>query len=1107
MRNFGRFLSLLLSLALIVSSFTLFAVVEVSGDGPVKLTIDASTVTGTVGNGSSEGLAQAVDGNKNTKYLTATVPAEIIFALTESSVVNYYEITSADHGEWDPKAWTLSGSADGETWTVIDTRSGEDFILTPDTNGYEFENEDAYLWYKLEVTESHGEAFGFCVAVSEIELYYGAPAEEEIEGIVVDLTSVTGTPGNGSSEGLVQAFDGSEDTKYLTATLPAEIIFSLKKAAVVNQYSLTSTDHGEWDPKAWTLYGSEDGEFWTELDAREDVDFTGREVTNTYWFDNEDEYLWYKLEVTESHGTVYGFSLAIAELTLAYGAEPDMTISVDASTVTGTPGNGSSEGLAQMFDGNVGTKYLTPTVPAEIVFSLNRPAVINLYKLTSTDHGEWDPKAWTLSGSEDGSSWTVIDERSAQDFDGRQSTNSYFFQNAAEYQWYKLEVTESHGEAFGFSIAIAEMEVYNVSVETDSIEGSAGDGSNTYYNLFDGSADTKYLVFRDSDSDVVEVSFMLTEPVVVNAYKLTSANDADARDPKDWTLYGSEDGEFWTELDAREDEDLPARKTAYLFEIPEENVDEYQWFKFEFTANNGTDPWGYNIIQLAEIELLYVEGEIVDENITVLTDTITCSTPYNDSHTADKLFDNDTGSKYLTNGKTMFVAFSLKSAKAINAYTIVCANDWASRNPSDWTFYGSVDGENWVKLDERSGETPVALKEGVRYVFENDTAYQWYKLDVTNNGGNAITGFAELILEVTEDPAVYATQLAIDPSSVTAPSGTSGNGVGNLTDNDRTTRYLVQNNGASFNIDFQLVKPGVVNRYAITGSKDHLERSPKTFSFYGSVDGETWELLDSQDLASKSSSDPNYFCGNAFSFENNVVYKYYRLTVEAVSSGSYTGFGEFSVFTEYTPDGLDLYAPANVTDLTGVAAAAKLNSIVIKALVIDEDSAAAIDAAGPVTVYGHKTEEEGLDLCFEGMTNVTFVNLLAVEYGVSSVKADKNVFTAVGAIKAPDLEYSNFDMIFTFYQGGEIVKEKAASEKSYIRSVYTTITNYATVKADIAAANDYELIDAAYLMAVSVNGIPEGDYTVVIRLIATVIDQNGSPVEVVSDEYQCDFTV
>jgi hypothetical protein len=51
----------------------------------------------------------------------------------------------------------------------------------------------------------------------------------------------------------------------------------------------------------------------------------------------------------------------------------------------------------------------------------------------------------------------------------------------------------------------------------------------------------------------------LSEPTVVSQYALASANDAPGRDPRDWTLQGSADGESWTDLDTRAGESFTDR--------------------------------------------------------------------------------------------------------------------------------------------------------------------------------------------------------------------------------------------------------------------------------------------------------------------------------------------------------------------------------------------------------------------------------------------------------------------------------------------------------------------------------------------------------------------
>ena len=42
--------------------------------------------------------------------------------------------------------------------------------------------------------------------------------------------------------------------------------------------------------------------------------------------------------------------------------------------------------------------------------------------------------------------------------------------------------------------------------------------------------------------------------MAVKSYSIISGNDVPTRDPKDWVLEGSQDGEYWTELDRQTDQ-------------------------------------------------------------------------------------------------------------------------------------------------------------------------------------------------------------------------------------------------------------------------------------------------------------------------------------------------------------------------------------------------------------------------------------------------------------------------------------------------------------------------------------------------------------------------
>ncbi|MGK5739958.1 ThuA domain-containing protein [Micromonospora sp. URMC 103] len=109
----------------------------------------------------------------------------------------------------------------------------------------------------------------------------------------------------------------------------------------------------------------------------------------------------------------------------------------------------------------------------------------------------------------------------------------------------------------------------------------------------DGSTGTKWLARTTTGW----LAAKLAQPVVVSRYALTSANDFPGRDPKNWTLQGSEDGSTWTDLDTRTDETFPQRFQTKQYTFT--NTKAYQHYRLNITANSG-EP----LIQLAELWLI-----------------------------------------------------------------------------------------------------------------------------------------------------------------------------------------------------------------------------------------------------------------------------------------------------------------------------------------------------------------------------------------------------------------------------------------------------------------------------------------------------------------------
>ncbi|RYD71137.1 MAG: carbohydrate-binding protein, partial [Verrucomicrobiaceae bacterium] len=120
-------------------------------------------------------------------------------------------------------------------------------------------------------------------------------------------------------------------------------------------------------------------------------------------------------------------------------------------------------------DGKLASKWYTQTpAPGWLQFDagVRNTSVATGYYLTSSDFAQQrDPKDWQFQGSNNGTSWTTLDIRSAQTFAARKQTNSYTFANTSAYRYYRINVTATFGGGTN-GIALAEMGLTPVSNST-----------------------------------------------------------------------------------------------------------------------------------------------------------------------------------------------------------------------------------------------------------------------------------------------------------------------------------------------------------------------------------------------------------------------------------------------------------------------------------------------------------------------------------------------------------------------------------------------------------------------------------------------------------------
>ncbi len=341
-------------------------------------------------------------------------------------------------------------------------------------------------------------------------------------------------------------------------------------------------------------------------------------------------------------------------------------------------------------------------------------------------------------------------------------------------------------------------------IDRSKITAPAGWGSHPVGDIFDGifeTTDEGSNKYGHNEGVPFEITWKMVKSVSLSAYTLYTANDTASypdRNPKSWSIYGSEDGKEWTLLEKVENGELPAENYASKT-FTMKNTDAYRYYKWEIHESEGGS------FQLSEL-LLYTAEDIpetppvlppvgvgefegtlpaqglsnagkeaqplvgedaiawmndhnfLNANTNILSAYISVSC-WADQEGPAQLFDGNfnptfsLGDMEATSGGKLgcgipqgaYMVVQTEDAIAPNAYAFVTGNDTATypeRNPVQWVLYGSTDGENWVALDQvKAGNMVGDNFEPHVYTMENTKAYNWFCLSVENTGSLQLNEF------------------------------------------------------------------------------------------------------------------------------------------------------------------------------------------------------------------------------------------------------------------------------------------------------------------------------------------------------------------------------
>jgi hypothetical protein len=604
-RLFSRF-CLAAALSLAISGSVLAQLTDVTQPGdPITPTSNNSP--------GSEGVANAID-NQPTKYLNfdkLNTGFTVNPGARGLTVVQCLTLTSAnDAPERDPASFVLSGSYDGVNFTDIASDNVPAFTARFQKVVIRFENNTPYLIYKLIFPTVANAGAANSMQISEVEfLGFLAPTDVTQPGDPIVPTS-NNSPG---SEGVANAID-NQPTKYLNFDKlnTGFTVTPAVGATVVSGLTLTSAnDAVERDPASYLLQGSLDGTTFFDISSNSVPAFPTRFFKNYIFFSNTRAFRSYRLIFPDVANAGAANSMQISEVEFlgdVVDLAQDITLPGDPITPTSNNSPGS-EGVANSID-NQPTKYLNFD-KLNTGFTVNPGArgltVVSGLTLTSAnDAPERDPASYELSGSYDGTTFTVISSGDVAPFTTRFQKQAILFSNAIPYLQYKLIFPTVANAGAANSMQISEVEFLGVLADTDVT--TPGDpivatsnnspGSEGVANAIDNQP-TKYLNF-----DKLNTGFTVTPRVggtIVIGLTLTSANDAVERDPASYELTGSEDGVNFVPISSGTVPAFPSRFFKNYIFFPE-NTKEFAAYRLIFptVANAGAA----NSMQISEVEFL-----------------------------------------------------------------------------------------------------------------------------------------------------------------------------------------------------------------------------------------------------------------------------------------------------------------------------------------------------------------------------------------------------------------------------------------------------------------------------------------------------------------------
>lgn len=758
---------------------------------PVSTTYTA--LSGVDGFSVKEGYASLVDGTGATKWCSNKGNWYVVFKSNTAIAPAFYSLFTANDTKnnaarnW--KSWRVYGAnfesdeqatREADAWTLMDERKdvGNDRLpaanLTEAYFGLGAQPSEKYQYFKIELdaimsgtTQQMGDfAFGTKDRIARMRNnFYQAVAAYNLE--VVAMKSLLDEYAH-----KLEAMKTSADVEELVLLNLQLTELQSKINASVNAYATYQSTVD--DVKAYLL-------------AHPEMSSTGRKILQAYVDNNaapsdtypNGTYPYIMEQLTLSEEQLTQEVVYLYDLLQQYADGSNDGIEATYMAIEGTAGTKTTEDFGMLIDGERTTKWCMKPFKGDcyVIFQASQAIKPSYYCLTTGNDTGGNPgrnwKSWKIYGANfanqadvarESDAWTLLDEKTNVGTDqlpAANATDAYLYMSGkatVPYEYFKIEITQ-----------IMSGEIMQMAEITFGNQSNFMAYRNKYYEEcagFDTTAVCRHKLIEEYNELLAQLK------ATTNINTLKSIYSSLLSKQTEITTSATNYANYIAEVENAQD---------YLNQNPDLNNPSTQFLKKYLTEEvapgdiypNGSYPYILKTVNLSDYDIThettYVTN-LLNAAINGGNVALRGTAGYGANETFSSLVDGTVNTKWAGNfSGTAYVVFKTPEATAPYFYTLVTANDavaYPDRNWKTWSIYGAnfasdeeatQESDAWTLLDAKTDMTfdRVYKKDHANCYFgfseENNTNYQYYKVEVTAVQGGSAQQMSELIFGTQED--------------------------------------------------------------------------------------------------------------------------------------------------------------------------------------------------------------------------------------------------------------------------------------------------------------------------------------------------------------------